>query len=196
MSGGPAHEADAACERLLSEMPTPASLAGYRLNIIDYQKDDLDRYHLEFVTAAANLRARNYGIPPVDKLTARLIAGRILPSVITSASVVAGLMCLELYKLVQNKPLGAYRHGYLNLALPVVAFAQPLEAVKTEVQTTHGKPLVWTLWDRLVFSDSRDWGLEGWLRITTARMASLTAESLDVFPLLVWKRLNRCCNGY
>lgn len=148
MSGGPAQEADAACERLLSEMPTPASLAGYRLNIIDYQKDDVDRYHLEFVTAAANLRARNYGIPPVDKLTARLIAGRILPSVITSASVVAGLMCLELYKLVQNKPLGAYRHGYLNLALPVVAFAQPLAAVKTEVQTTHGKPLVWTLWDR------------------------------------------------
>lgn len=129
-------------------MPTPASLAGYRLTVIDYQKDDTERYHLDFVAAAANLRAQNYGIPPVDKLTARLIAGRILPSVITSASVVAGLMCLELYKLVQNKPLGAYRHSYLNLALPLMTSAQPLAAVKTEVQTSHGKPLVWTLWDR------------------------------------------------
>lgn len=61
----------------------------------------------------------------------------MIPAVITSTAVVAGLMCLELYKLLQQKPLGAHKHGYFNLSLPLFAFAQPLKAAETTVRSRY-----------------------------------------------------------
>jgi ubiquitin-activating enzyme E1 len=57
-----------ACEQILQELPTPATLVGYRLTPIEFEKDDERNFHVEFVAAAANLRAQNYGIPATDKL--------------------------------------------------------------------------------------------------------------------------------
>lgn len=43
--------------------------------------------------------------------------GRIIPAIATTTAAVAGLLVLELYKVVGGpQPLGAYRHSYLNLA--------------------------------------------------------------------------------
>lgn len=39
---------------------------------------------------------------------------------------VAGLVCLELYKVVQNKPLESYRNTFANLALPLFSMAEPV----------------------------------------------------------------------
>ncbi|GBG84988.1 hypothetical protein CBR_g39452 [Chara braunii] len=141
-------EAADACERILKEMPSPASLAGYRLTPVDYDKDDERNLHVEFVSAAANLRALNYGIPTTNKLQARLVAGKIQPSIITSTAVAAGLMCLEIYKLVQRKDPSTYRNTSFNLALPSLAQAQPTPAVVQKVETRDGRTLAWTLWDR------------------------------------------------
>jgi hypothetical protein len=38
------------------------------LTPIEFEKDDERNFHVEFVAAAANLRAQNYGIPATDKL--------------------------------------------------------------------------------------------------------------------------------
>eukprot|EP00245_Coleochaete_scutata_P003708 TRINITY_DN15555_c0_g1_i1.p1 TRINITY_DN15555_c0_g1~~TRINITY_DN15555_c0_g1_i1.p1 ORF type:complete len:1059 (+),score=200.70 TRINITY_DN15555_c0_g1_i1:45-3179(+) len=156
------------CEAILREMPTPGSLAGYRLTTVMFSKEDEQNFHVDFVLAAANLRACNYGIPPCSKLQARIVTGRILPAIITSTAVVGGLMCLELYKLVQEKPLSVYRHSFFNLALPMFASAQPTPAVSYTVATTLGKPLVWTLWDRFEV-DGRGVTLEGALELFKAR---------------------------
>jgi hypothetical protein len=43
-------------------------MQGYRLTPIEFEKDDERNFHVEFVAAAANLRAQNYGIPATDKL--------------------------------------------------------------------------------------------------------------------------------
>lgn len=45
---------------------------GYRLTPIEFEKDDERNFHAEFVAAAANLRAQNYGIPGTDKLQVHL----------------------------------------------------------------------------------------------------------------------------
>uniref|UniRef100_A0A8C3VDA2 E1 ubiquitin-activating enzyme n=1 Tax=Catharus ustulatus TaxID=91951 RepID=A0A8C3VDA2_CATUS len=59
--------------------------------------------HIDFITAASNLRAENYGISPAD---CKQIAGRIVPAIITTTAAVAGLACLEIYKLVWGSPIG------------------------------------------------------------------------------------------
>ncbi|KFU89086.1 Ubiquitin-like modifier-activating enzyme 1, partial [Chaetura pelagica] len=65
---------------------------------IHFDKDN--NLHVDFITAASNLRAENYSIPPADWLTSKRIAGRIVPAIITTTAAVAGLACLEVYKLV------------------------------------------------------------------------------------------------
>eukprot|EP01018_Ginkgo_biloba_P026634 Gb_11430 [translate_table: standard] len=133
---------------ILRELPAPASLAGYRLSSIDFDKDDEKNFHAEFVVAAANLRAQNYGICLADKLQARLIGGKAIPSIVNAAAVVGGLMCLEVYKILQEKPLEDYRHSYFNLALPMFTSARPIKAVENKVIRHQNEPLVWTLWDK------------------------------------------------
>ncbi|XP_070594990.1 ubiquitin-like modifier-activating enzyme 7 isoform X2 [Erythrolamprus reginae] len=92
---------------------------------LQYEKDKDS--HSEFITHAANLRAENYGISPVDKFQAKKIAGRIVPAIATTTAAVAGLTCLELYKLVwQHKDLSSYRHGFLQLSEPFLCCSQPL----------------------------------------------------------------------
>ena len=38
----------------------------------------------------------------------------------------AGLVCLELLKVVQSKQVEAYRNTFANLALPLFAMAEPI----------------------------------------------------------------------
>lgn len=140
------------CEALMQELPTPATLAGYRLTPIEFEKDDERNFHVEFVFAAANLRAQNYGIPPSDLLQARLVGGRAIPSVVTATSVIGGLMCLELYKLVLQKPLDCFKHSYINLAVPLIATAEPIKAIVNKVERNDRPPLFWTLWDKFEMS--------------------------------------------
>lgn len=84
--------------QLADSLPPPSSLAGYRLSPIEFEKDfDL---HVEFVTSASNLRARNYGIQRADKHKTKFVAGKIVPAIATTTSLVTGLICLELYKVL------------------------------------------------------------------------------------------------
>ena len=45
---------------------------------------------------------------------------------ISSYQVCTGLVCLELFKVVQTKQVEAYRNTFANLALPLFAMAEPI----------------------------------------------------------------------
>jgi len=96
-------------EHILQSLPAPAELAGFRLYPIEFDKDDESGLHLGFVTSCSNLRATNYNITNADKYKTKLIAGRIVPAIATTTAVITGLVCMELYKLLQ--------YGYLNMQM-------------------------------------------------------------------------------
>ncbi|XP_037706814.1 ubiquitin-like modifier-activating enzyme 7 [Choloepus didactylus] len=113
-----------------------------------FEKDNDSNFHVDFVVAAATLRAQNYGIPPATRAQSKKIVGRIIPAIATATAAVAGLVGLELYKVVgepqPGRPLSAFRHSYLHLAENYLSRWVPCAPA---TQTFH--QLAWTCWDRL-----------------------------------------------
>eukprot|EP01083_Nonionella_stella_P026932 74116_1 len=144
--------ADDELSELRSSLPQPSSLAGYRLAPSEFEKDDASNHHVAFVTAAANLRARNYTIREVTRHECKRIAGKIIPAIATTTAMVAGLICLELYKIVQNKPLDQFKNAFANLAIPMITLSEPMKPVTT-TSKVKGGDFEFSLWDRIDIDD-------------------------------------------
>jgi len=160
---------EAICDEITKQLPTPSSLAGYRMTPCEFEKDDDTNFHIDFITACSNLRATNYKIAEADKLKTKQIAGKIIPAIATTTAMVTGLVCIEMLKLVQgsSKKLEDYKNAFCNLALPFVSFSEPIAAPTKKVGKS-GK-MSWTLWDRFDINEGRDITLEEFLALFNER---------------------------
>lgn len=143
---------DHVCALLENGVTRPRKMAP-----IEFEKDDDSNGHVAFITAASNLRAIAYGIPPVDTMETRRIAGNIIPAMITCTSVVSALSCIELVKLVQKAELKLFRNAFVNLALPFFAFTAPLPAER--FPGLNGRS--YTMWDHLAIKEGKNAAASG-----------------------------------
>ena len=81
---------------------------------LTFDKDD--QLAVEFVTAAANIRASSFGILLHSLFEAKGIAGNIVHAVATTNAIIAGLIVIEAIKVLQNDA-NSYRCGPILLPI-------------------------------------------------------------------------------
>jgi len=123
----------------------------------EFEKDDDTNYHIDFIYAASNLRAKNYRINEADRQKTKMIAGKIIPAIATTTAAVTGLVALQLYTLFQTNDITFMRGAYVNLAVNLFVLTEP--APKIEHQDKAYDPLLlgpviavppkWTVWDKI-----------------------------------------------
>lgn len=123
-----------------------------RIQPEEFEKDDDTNYHIDAISSMANLRSRNYTLDPMDWMTVKIKAGRIIPALATTTAAVSGLQTLELVKILKENKVEEMKNAFMNLAVPTVTMMEPREVPKVKLR----EGLEVTIWDRWEFSDCQD----------------------------------------
>lgn len=97
----------------------------------DFEKDDDSNFHIDYINATSNLRARNYKITECDRNKTKMIAGKIIPAIATTTAMITGAVCAEIIKFAQgHRTIGKFKNTFINLALPLFLFSEPDDVKK------------------------------------------------------------------
>jgi ubiquitin-activating enzyme E1 len=128
-----------------------------KVNPASFEKDDDTNFHIDYIHAVANLRARNYKIPECERLRSKLIAGKIIPAIATTTAMITGCVLVELYKIAMGAEFEQHRNCFANLALPLWLFSEPMPPIRNTdkdydpivMGPVKAYPPNFTTWDKL-----------------------------------------------
>lgn len=123
----------------------------------EFEKDNDENYHIDFIYSLANCRARNYKLDPMDWVTVKIKAGRIIPALATTTASIAGLQTIELVKVIKACKLEDMKNAFLNLAVPSLQLSEP--GPPPVIKLTE--KLSVNLWDRWEVKGNKDTTLKG-----------------------------------
>jgi ubiquitin-activating enzyme E1 len=148
------------CQELTSKLVIrkPLEKSAQRLTNFEFEKDDDNNHHIDFISAVANLRARNYVIEEVERYKVKLIAGKIIPAIATTTAMVVGAVSIEIIKFLHDKPVEKMRNCFCNLAIPLWVFSEPLPPIKNKdkdydpilLGPVKAIPPGFTTWDKII----------------------------------------------
>jgi len=150
----------------------------FGVKVNEFVKDDDANFHMDFISAFGNLRARNYQIEEIEKFQAKLKAGRIIPAIATTTAMATGFVCIELYKQLLSLPLESRRNAFANLALPgpLLMLSEPMACAKIKSGQRWDPdmymdvdevayPEAHTLWDKIVVPNASTLTLQGMMDV-------------------------------
>mmetsp|Transcript_13626 Transcript_13626/g.29505 ORF Transcript_13626/g.29505 Transcript_13626/m.29505 type:complete len:1269 (+) Transcript_13626:53-3859(+) len=123
----------------------------------EFEKDDDLNFHIDFLTAATNMRSQNYDIKPSARHTVKVTAGRIIPALATTTAMVCGLVDIEFCKLVlglQSQGSNKFLNSNINLAAGSGNFTtfapDPPVPISTGLESPQQESF--TSWDKIEIS--------------------------------------------
>jgi len=129
----------------------------------DFEKDDDDNFHIDFLTAASNLRAWNYNIKETPRHAVKVTAGRIIPALATTTAMVCGLVDIEFCKLVlgchnREKGVDLFLNSNINLGTGSEAFSAFRPQPPIQIKSGLPDPETYTSWDKVDLEGDRSVG--------------------------------------
>jgi ubiquitin-activating enzyme E1 len=120
---------------------------------VDFEKDDDDLGHVQWLLVSSNLRNHQYKIDEADLFTTRKISGNIIPAMITTTALVSGFQILEYIKLIKfykpnnynSKDIDYYKNRFVNLNTNYIDGITP-----AKVTTYKIGPKDFSLWDKII----------------------------------------------
>jgi ubiquitin-activating enzyme E1 len=128
-------------------------------NKINFNKDDDTLNHVDWLVTISNLRNLQYLIPLTNKYETRKIAGKIIPALITTTSIIAGYQIMEFIKIVsmnlmevdinklQETDITKFTNVYLNTGINFYSYVTPTNVHKKIVSNSM---IDVSVWDKIV----------------------------------------------
>jgi len=140
----------------------------------DFEKDDDRNHHIDFITAATNLRCWNYDIKPTTHQKCRMIAGKIIPAIATTTAMITGFIQLEIYKYLSSTPLTFHRAATVNLGTNTYCVELLPDPIKKKsgmdpetVMPVVAIPEGFTCWDSVVIQGTESTTMEEFFSLFT-----------------------------
>lgn len=157
-----------------------------KVEAVEFEKDQDANFHIDFITAASNMRAWNYRLKLANKHQVKMIAGKIIPALATTTASVCGLVVLELLKIVQNKPVEAFKDSSNSLGINGYFFSEPLPPAKAkneydpiEMSEVMCYPPGFSKWDKIrIKCEHQDPTLSEFIEVFSKSTQGLQLNSL------------------
>jgi ubiquitin-activating enzyme E1 len=111
--------------KLLEEITSVVGKAK-EIKEIEFEKDDDQNGHIDFITFYSNFRAENYSINKLPFHEIKIKAGKIIPAIATSTAMICGQVFIEVCKYYLQVPFEQYRNFFANLAINAYSFSEPI----------------------------------------------------------------------
>uniref|UniRef100_A0AAR2KCL5 Ubiquitin-activating enzyme E1 C-terminal domain-containing protein n=1 Tax=Pygocentrus nattereri TaxID=42514 RepID=A0AAR2KCL5_PYGNA len=149
------------------------STENLRMTPLIFEKDDDSNGHMDFVETASALRARMYSIEAADRLQTKRIAGKIIPAIATATAAVAGLVALEMIKVVGGYGFESFKNCFFNLAIPVVVLTETAHVKRIQIRDD----ISFSIWDQ--------WSITGHEDFTLSDFINAVREKYGIEPTMV-----------
>ncbi|RNF15388.1 putative ubiquitin-activating enzyme e1 [Trypanosoma conorhini] len=153
---------------------------------LEFEKDDDDNFHIDFVAAASNLRASNYDIPTQDRMKVKLVAGKIIPAIATTTAAVTGLALIEYFKALQEKDISCLRNGMIDVGTNYYVLFERDTPIKnrTKVISTYLPEQDYTYKKKLIRVP------DGFTKYDTIDVSLTTSTTVQEFVTMLEAQLN------
>ena len=118
-----------------------------KLQVEEFEKDNDENFHIDFIHAMTNVRAANYKLDEMDWITVKIKAGKIIPALATTTAAIAALQTIEIIRFLKDSKLEEYKQSFLNLSVPIMSICEPSPAPKIKLGSSGIEVTLWDRWE-------------------------------------------------